>query len=745
MQNLNNNQKQGVTTTEGPVLILAGAGSGKTRVLTERVAYLMRDKGIPPWNIMAITFTNKAAGEMRERVNKLAGEGASKVWVATFHSSCVKILRNHADKLGYAPGFSIYDTDDSKAAMKEVLKRLNIDSKKFPEKLFLSRISSAKDKLLKPSDISTSQGRDPIENQLARVYKGYQERLMAQNAMDFDDLIVQTVELFKTFPDVLVEYRNRFKYIMVDEYQDTNTAQFELIRLLSESHHNLCVVGDDDQSIYKFRGANIYNILNFEHYFPEAKVIKLEENYRSTTQILDAANAVIQNNVGRKQKALWTSNPDGDKIRFKRLETSYDEAQFIAYDIDKSVRTKGIKYSDCAILYRTNMQSRSLEEKLLMENIPYRIVGGVNFYQRKEIKDAIAYLKVIDNGRDDISCLRVINTPRRGIGDTTIERVMNYAAMRNISFYDALTFIEDIPDASKAAKKIGGFTEFIGGFRVRKKETKVSVLLEEVLKDCGYIAALESQGTDEAKARLENIGELITKAVTYENENPEGDLTGFLEEVALIADIDTLSDEDDRVLLMTMHAAKGLEFENVYIAGMEDGLFPGMRTISSGDDSEMEEERRLAYVGITRAKKYLTLTSATRRMVRGEMELHPISRFVGEIPSNMLDSDTGGESLRIKAEPRDFGSSPAGSVGYFKQKINSTPVFALKNDPALIGKKIEKNPLDYVEGDRVSHIKFGEGTVLSIRDGGRDFEVTVDFDTSGQKKMFASFAKLQKI
>lgn len=748
MHQLNDKQKEGVTTTEGPVLILAGAGSGKTRVLTERVAHLMKEKNVPPYHIMAITFTNKAAREMRERVNHIVGSGAESVWVATFHSTCVRVLRAHGDKLGYAPGFSIYDTDDSKSVMKEVLKRLNIDSKKYPERLFLNRISSAKDKLQKPTDIPP-ESRDVVESQLAKVYTSYQQRLKAQNAFDFDDLIFQTVELFRKFPEVLEDYRNKFRYIMVDEYQDTNTAQFELIRLLAGGHHNLCVVGDDDQSIYKFRGANIYNILNFEKHFPECRVIKLEENYRSTTQILDAANAVIKNNKGRKGKALWTGNPDGEKIIFKRLETAYEEAQYIAEDIDRYVRKSGSKYSQCAILYRTNMQSRSLEEKLLMENIPYRIVGGTNFYQRKEIKDAISYLKVIDNGLDDIAVLRVINNPRRGIGDTTIERVLDFALSNGLSFYDALLRIEDIPGANKAAAKIRVFTDLIEGFRSRAEETKVSTLIEEVLRESGYTEALEIVDTDEARGRLENLGELITKAVSYENDYPEdGSLTGFLEEVSLIADIDNLTGEEDRVLLMTIHGAKGLEFENVYLAGLEEGLFPGMGAMTSGDDLEMEEERRLMYVGITRAKRRLTITSAARRMIRGETEYHSVSRFVEEIPREMLDGDFGFEE-----KPRERFGTMSGERSFSRPvHINGTAPsekpknyhYQIKNDPKVMAAKIEKLPLDYGVGDRVSHIKFGEGTVKDITDGGRDYEVTVVFDSVGQKKMFASFAKLQK-
>ncbi len=735
MDNLNENQRQGVVTTKGPVLILAGAGSGKTRVLTERVAYLIGNEGVNPWNIMAITFTNKAAGEMRERVNQIAGFGAKSVWVATFHSTCVRILRNHADKLGYTTGFSIYDTDDSRSVMKEVLKRLNIDSKRYPERAFLSKISSAKDKLEIPED--TGYGSDVIERQLATVYKAYQERLLLGNAMDFDDLIVKTVELFKNFPEILREYQDRFQYIMVDEYQDTNIAQFELIRLLAGERQNLCVVGDDDQSIYKFRGANIYNILNFESNFSGCKVIKLEENYRSTSQILDAANAVIKNNKGRKEKALWTGNPDGEKIIFKRLDSSYEEAEYIAGDI-QSQMSKGIKYSDNAILYRTNMQSRALEEKLIMENIPYRIVGGTNFYQRMEIKDSIAYLRAINNDKDDISVLRIINTPRRGIGSTSIEKVMNYAVNNNISFYEALINIDMIDGIKSAAGKIKDFTRLIEEYK--KREMAVAELIDNILRDSGYTEALEAQNTDEAKGRLENLGELISKAAYYEKENDNPTLSGFLEEVSLIADIDSMTDEDDRVLLMTLHAAKGLEFTNVYMSGLEEGIFPGIRAISSADDMEMEEERRLAYVGITRAKSRLVITSARRRMIRGQFESYATSRFVAEIPGEMLETD--GEAA---GRLQEYNKQVDISTGITRKKRSYHAEYKIYNNPVILQSNIEKTPLDYNEGDTVRHIKFGTGKVVSIRDGGRDFEVTVDFETAGTKKMFAGFAKLVKI
>ena len=739
---LNEQQKLGVFTTEGPVLILAGAGSGKTRVLTHRVAYLIEEKGVAPYHIMAITFTNKAAGEMRERIDSMIGMGSESIWVSTFHSSCVRILRRFADRLGYANSFTIYDTDDSKTLMKDICKRLEIDTKIYKEKTFLNVISSAKNELISPEEFAQNAAGDFNKTRKVQVYREYQARLKANNAMDFDDLIMKTVELLKFDTEVRNFYQEKFHYIMVDEYQDTNTAQFELVRLLASGRENLCVVGDDDQSIYKFRGANIYNILNFEKHYPNATVIKLEQNYRSTANILNAANGVIANNQGRKEKRLWTEAGDGEKIYFQQFESAYEEADFIARDIAARVRRGEYQYGDCAILYRTNGQSRMLEEKLIMSGIPYKIVGGVNFYARREVKDLLSYMKVVDNAQDDLAVQRIINVPKRGIGATSIGKASDYAYHMGLNLFEALEKADEIPTLGRAAGKIAPFVELIHHFRSVCANEGVAALLQEIIDETGYVEELKLEGTDEAKARIENIDELITKVVSYEQEAEEPSLSGFLEEVALVADIDSLADDGSYVVLMTLHSAKGLEFPNVYLSGMEDGLFPSYMSITADNsEEEIEEERRLCYVGITRAKQHLSITGARMRMIRGETQFHGISRFVKEIPQELIQGNT------WEPKPRDefLGERPI-SNRQKMQKMKKTPLAAQTYQAAKdFGTKIQKNSLDYGEGDRVKHIKFGEGTVVQINDGGRDFEVTVEFDGVGRKKMFASFAKLQKV
>ena len=735
---LNDEQKKGVFTTEGPVLILAGAGSGKTRVLTHRVAYLMEECGVNPYHIMAITFTNKAAGEMRERIDDMVGFGSESVWVSTFHSTCVRILRRYIDRLGYDTNFTIYDADDQKSVMKDICKRLEIDTKIHKEKTFLSVISSAKDELIDPIEFETRAVGDYNKRRQAEVYKEYQKVLRQNNALDFDDLIFKTVELFKLDKEVLASYQERFRYIMVDEYQDTNTAQFELIRLLASKYKNLCVVGDDDQSIYKFRGANIYNILNFEKHFPDATVIKLEQNYRSTQNILDAANSVIANNVGRKDKALWTDNGRGEKISFEQLESGYEEADYIARDIASKVRKGEYTYKDSAILYRTNAQSRLFEERFIVSNIPYKIVGGVNFYSRKEVKDILAYLKTIDNGRDDLAVKRIINVPKRGIGTTSINKVTNFALENEIPFYHALRMASDIPGLGKAAEKIRPFVLFIQSMRAKLENGyTLTQLILDVLETTGYVEELEAEGTEEAQERIENIDELISKISSYEEGEEHPTLSGFLEEVALIADVDSLEENGDYVVLMTLHSAKGLEFPNVYLAGMEDGLFPSYMSITSDDaTNELEEERRLAYVGITRAKEHLTITAARSRMIRGETQFNRVSRFVKEIPSHLL----GGTIY----EPKTAESPVQDSEYQRAKKAFRSPVYTpVSNQRAFASANTAKASLDYGVGDRVRHIKFGDGEVMAVIEGGRDYEVTVDFDKAGTKKMFASFAKLK--
>ena len=733
---LNKEQQEAVLCTEGPLLILAGAGSGKTRVLPHRMAHLMGDWGANPWNILAITFTNKAAGEMRERVDRIVGFGSESVWVSTFHSTCVRILRRYIDRLGFDNHFAIYDTEDQKTVMKEVCRRLELDPKQYKERTILNVISHAKDEYVSPREFEMDAKGDFRREKFARAYIEYQKELKKNNALDFDDLIVMTVDLFRACPDVLEYYQNRFQYIMVDEYQDTNTVQFKLISTLAAKSRNLCVVGDDDQSIYKFRGANIENILSFEKVFPDAAVIRLEQNYRSTETILDAANSVISNNRGRKEKTLWTENGKGLPVEFHQFNTAYEEAEFVADDIGRKIRKTDAEYRDFAVLYRTNAQSRLFEEKLLMANIPYRLIGGVNFYSRKEIKDLLSYLKTVDNGRDDLAVRRIINVPKRGIGAVTLNKVDAFAQSRGISFFQALEDADQIPGIGKAQLKIQPFVHLIHEMRLKLADLSLKELMEEILEKTGYARELEEEGTEEADARLENIDELITKIVTYEEGAEHPELSGFLEEVALVADIDSLEGDDNRVLLMTLHSAKGLEFPRVYLAGMEDGIFPSYMSIAADTEEEIEEERRLCYVGITRAMKELTLTSARFRMVRGENHCNAVSRFVREIPEELMKK----EELYAPKFQEQAPVSKRDQVYERAKEAFRTKTF----DPSQF-KVVKADRLDYGPGDRVSHVKFGEGTVLEIAEGGRDYEVKVDFDRAGVKRMFASFAKLKKI
>ena len=830
---LNEQQKKGVFTTQGPVLILAGAGSGKTSVLTRRIAYLIENTGVNPWNIMAITFTNKAAGEMRQRVDDIVGYGSESIWVATFHSTCVRILRRHIDRLGYDTSFTIYDTDDQKSVMKEVCKKLDIDTKQLKEKTILGAISSAKDNLISPLDYEMSAMGDFNKRKIANAYKEYQMLLKKNNALDFDDIIVKTVELFKACPEVLENYQNRFLYIMVDEYQDTNTAQFELIRLLAQRNRNLCVVGDDDQSIYKFRGANIRNILDFEKVYPDAEVIKLEQNYRSTQNILDAANNVIHNNIGRKDKALWTDRGSGNRIHFRPFDNAYDEAEYIASDI-KSKKYQGTSdYGQCAVLYRTNAQSRLLEESFISEGIPYDVVGGVNFYARKEIKDLLAYLKTIDNGKDDLAVKRIINVPRRGIGAASVNKVQDFADHMGISFFEAMQRIDEITSIGKAGEKLRNFALMIMMFRTKLQHGTLEDLITDVIETTQYTKELEESDDDDAEDRLQNIDELISKVVSFEQEREElgeeASLSAFLEEVALVADIDGVDKDDNKVLLMTLHSAKGLEFSQVYLAGMEDGVFPSYMTITSDDPTEIEEERRLAYVGITRAKDDLTITYAKQRMLRGETQYNPISRFIKEIPENLMDNklpvlkkwgyddyeEDSRERSHFKTKPfagsgfntvyqkpvlsDDVFDKPRNNWEAAEQAVkknnwemptakatvktatvpsNKTPVIKqqqpkdiasiLVSRPKAVIKKKEtpaankpyiaksldgltkgmpttQGGLSYGVGDRVRHIKYGDGTVQKVENDVRDYKITVAFDGAGQKIMYAAFAKLQKI
>ncbi len=731
---LNREQKEAVLYTEGPLLLLAGAGSGKTRVLVHRIAYLL-ESGVSPWNILAITFTNKAASEMRERVDQMVGAGAKGVWVSTFHSLCVRILRRYIERIGFEPRFTIYDTEDQKTVIKEICSRLQVNTKLYKERDLLREISHAKENDQLPEEVKLLYQGDFRRELIADVYLAYEKELKKNNALDFDDLLCKTVELFRSCPDVLHEYQDRFRYLMVDEYQDTNTIQFKLVSLLAKKYQNLCVVGDDDQSIYRFRGADVGNILNFEKEFPDAKVIKLEQNYRSTQRILDAANGVIRHNRGRKEKALWTENGQGDPIVFQQFSDASLEAVTIVKEIRQMVDQGKADYMDFAVLYRTNAQSRVFEEKCMMADVPYKLIGGVNFYARKEIKDILAYLKVIANSKDDLCAHRIINVPKRSIGAVTVKKVQTYAENQGLGFYEALEEASEVPGIGKALVKVQAFVYLICEFRSKLASLTISELIKEILEQTGYAEELKEEGTEEAEARMENIQELINKAVLYEQKAEEPSLSEFLEEVALVADIDGLEESENRVRLLTIHNAKGLEFPYVYLAGMEEGIFPSFLSILSEHSmEEIEEERRLCYVGVTRAMKRLTMTAARMRMVRGESQRLMVSRFVTEVPQELFRETTALTAATKLSHP-DSGSAYQKAKEAFRSKTFDPKQFKVTKAKAL----------DYVVGDRVSHMKFGEGTVLDITEGGRDYEVKVDFDKAGIKKMFASFAKLKKI
>ncbi len=812
---LNDMQKEAVLHDKGPLLILAGAGSGKTRVITHRIAYLIEEQGVSPFHIMAITFTNKAAKEMRERVDALVSYGADNVWISTFHSSCVRILRRFCEAVGYEQNFSIYDTDDQKRVMRSIIKRRNLDPKQYKEKSFLSVISSAKNELISPEEFLSAAGSDYGKRLQGEIYMEYQKTLRDNNAFDFDDLLVKTVELFRCSQQALSYYQERFHYIMVDEYQDTNTAQFEFIRLLAnhrneygEMEHNLCVVGDDDQSIYRFRGANIRNILDFEKAYPDAHVIKLEQNYRSTGNILDAANGVISHNLGRKAKALWTADTAGEPIRYTEYDTDINGATAIVNEIAANVESGKASYRDYAILYRTNAQSRVFEERMIYRGVPYKLVGGTNFYERKEIKDMLSYLKTIDNGMDGMAVKRILNVPKRGIGETTVARVDDYALAKGISFYDALRDAEYISSIARAKDKLLRFVALIEGLRsnAAKPGYPLKQLLSDILEATDYEAELRADDPDSADDRISNIGELMTKMVMYEESNGgQASLSEFLSDVALVSDIDAVEQDEDYVVLMTLHSAKGLEFERVYLCGMEEGLFPSNMSLSAEDpDAEVEEERRLCYVGITRARKELYLSSARQRMMRGETQFNAPSRFIREVPRHLLTMKKEGtgnaytdgfsnygrnssrryeqenrynsryssenaydnyESRRFDARRGDVSDlfSRADRSSYYSGSGRGTDMFhALNNKststynspystkevvPLTLGKDVgiqNASSLGYDVGDTVRHTKFGIGTVTALVKGAKDFEVTVEFAT-GPKKMLASFAKLVKV
>ncbi len=745
LEELNDKQREAVLHYEGPLLILAGAGSGKTRVLTHRIAYLIEEHQINPYHILALTFTNKAAKEMRERVDRIVSFGAQNIWVSTFHSTCVRILRRYIDILGYDRNFTIYDSDDQKTLMKDICKHLDIDTKKYREKTFLNVISSAKDELKTPEQLADELDKNHDPRIFATVYREYQNRLKHNNALDFDDLIMLTVQLFRESAEVLDYYQQRFRFLLVDEYQDTNTAQFTLLSLLASRYQNLCVVGDDDQSIYKFRGANIYNILNFEKVFPATKVIRLEQNYRSTGNILKAANEVIVHNKMRKEKALWTDAEEGELLSYCSYETEYEEAEAVSADINRAVFHEGRSYSDFAVLYRTNAQSRVFEEKLVYEGIPYRIIGAINFYARKEIKDLLCYLKTINNSADDIAIKRIINIPKRGIGQTTIGRITNFAIEQEISFYKALTMAADIPGCSRAAANIDSFVSLIEQFRNRLSDESYTLedLIHDIIDSTGYVRQLETEDTVEAHSRIENIDSLINKIVQYEEECEDiPTLDGLLEDIALVADIDTVSEDAEQVLLMTLHSAKGLEFPCVYMCGMEENIFPGAMAVFGDNEEDMEEERRLCYVGITRAMQKLTLTSAARRMRNGDVVFNPPSRFIREIPRFLMKQTVGPEQEGIQKKSPHSGYSPNKASVFSTDRKNP-----FRDNPYIQkGMSVSSNgEPDYKVGDTVSHTKFGTGSVISMEKIKDDYEVVVLFDDFGQRKLRSSFAKLNKI
>lgn len=723
VKNMNAEQSEAVRTTEGPLLIMAGAGSGKTRVLTHRIAYLLDEKDVSPYNILAITFTNKAAKEMKARVEQLVGEEAQVIWMSTFHSMCVRILRRDADRIGIERNFTIIDPTDQKSVIKDVLKNENIDSKRFEPRMFIGAISNLKNELKTPED-AQKEANDYHSQMVATVYKGYQRQLSRNEALDFDDLIMTTINLFERVPEALEYYQNKFQYIHVDEYQDTNKAQYTLIKLLANKFKNLCVVGDSDQSIYGWRGADIQNILSFEEDYPDAKTIFLEQNYRSTKTILNAANEVIKNNTERKPKGLWTANTGGDKINYYEATTERDEAEYVVREIMKHQRN-GKKYSDMAILYRTNAQSRVLEETFMKSNIPYTMVGGQKFYDRKEIKDLLSYLRVIANSNDDISLQRIINVPKRGVGPSSVEKIQTYAVQNNISMFDALGEVDFIGLSKKVTQECIAFYEMIQNLIKEQEFLEISEIVEEVLVKSGYRDMLDREQTLESRSRLENLDEFMSVPKDYEENTPlkEQSLINFLTDLSLVADIDE-ADTESGVTLMTMHSAKGLEFPIVFIMGMEESLFPHIRAIKSDDDHEMEEERRICYVAITRAEETLYITNATTRMLFGRSQSNMPSRFLKEIPEDLMESHSG--SKRQTIQPK---AKPTQKRGFSKRTTSS---------------KKQVTSSDWKVGDKVTHKAWGEGMVSNVNEKNGSVELDIIFKSEGPKRLLAQFAPIEK-
>ena len=770
IEGLNNKQKEAVLETEGPCLVIAGAGSGKTKVLTHKIAYLIAEKNIAPWNILAITFTNKAASEMKERIENLVGDVAKDIWMGTFHSICVRILRKYIDRIGFDSSFLIFDTQDQRTLVKECLKALNIDDKMFTDRSVLSEISNAKNEMLEPIQYSVKYQADFRKAKIGEIYSLYQKRLKENNALDFDDIINYTIKILTENPEVLEYYTEKFKYVLVDEYQDTNKAQFTLVTILASKYGNITVVGDNDQGIYSFRGADISNILNFEKDFPGTKIIKLEQNYRCTGNILKAANYVIKNNETKYEKKLWTENEEGKLPEIYQGDDEYDEARYIVEQINTLKREEYFKYSDFSILYRMNSQSRAIEDILLREDIPYKVIGGLKFYERKEIKDTIAYLRLIANQSDNISLKRIINEPKRGIGKTSLDNIEEISQKAGISMYEVIKHADQY-GLNRVFVNSREFVELIEDLRNKKEETQISELIKMVLNKSGYTKALELENTVEAESRLQNLDELLTVAMEFEEEFAENSLNEFLESITLSSDVDNLEESAESVTLMTLHSAKGLEFPVVFLVGMEEGIFPGYKSI--GEPKELEEERRLFYVGITRAKQYLYLTCAKHRTIFGSTSYNAISRFVKEIPEELLegysqingnkeetfeDSNYGwaygtnysGKVKTYKFNETDSNYSVAGSISTPKaQNVDNNSGFAFRTAESFLNSinkpKQEVDISKYKAGMRVYHKKFGEGTINSIEQEGEDAKVDINFDKAGHKRLMAKYAGLEII
>ena len=751
LEGLNDKQKEAVLSTEGPNLIIAGAGSGKTKVLTHKISYLINEKNVKPWNILAITFTNKAANEMKTRIETLIGENAKDMWIGTFHSICMRILRQFIDRIGFEKSYIVFDTSDQKTLIKQCIKEQNLDDKLFTDRAVLSEISNAKNEMLTPAQYKLRTNGELRKEKIAEVYDLYQRRLKQNNALDFDDIINYTIQILTENPDVLEYYSDKYKYVLVDEYQDTNKAQFTLITLFSARHGNITVVGDNDQGIYAFRGADIQNILNFEKDFKGTKVIKLEQNYRSTKSILNAANSIIKKNAKKYEKNLWTENEEGTLPEVHISQDEYDEARYIVEQIERLKREEYYKYADFAILYRTNAQSRSIEDILRREDIPYKIVGGLKFYERKEIKDTIAYLRLIQNTSDDLSLQRIINEPKRGIGKTSLERVENIARQNELSMYEVIKRAEEF-GLNKVYLNSREFVNLIEELKIKKDEIGITELIKETLSKSGYTKALELENTTQAESRIENIEEFLTVAMEFEEEFAENNLANFLESITLSSDIDSMEDQENSVTLMTLHSAKGLEFPTVFLVGMEEGLFPSYKSI--GEERELEEERRLCYVGITRARQNLFLTCARQRTIFGSTSCNKISRFIEEIPSDLLKKD---ETEKTVEREWSYGA---------KNNLNSTVVTSIYNGiPAKkhqtgFGFRTAESFLNttvaakskatvdinkYKMGQTVYHKKFGEGIINEIEVEDDDLKLDIHFEKAGHKRLMAKYAGLEII